>query len=510
MNKVKRVLHPVVWATVMVWSLMLSPATQADSGKLIEAGRSVIHHLEVLRMEVPERLKTQIQRIESHELTAEDPSRTIIRPVHGLSAAFVYEVVEKRWNGSDWETAWKDIITMNDAGTEISSLISQEWINGAWVNIDRMVMTYNPQGDMLSMAVDLWRDGTWVASMLMSYTYDGSGNLIEDIMQMDSDDDGVLEYFFRTVYTYSGGRMTKSEDYTWYGTWQKTMETTYTYNSQGQLIEEVSLFDLGYGYQIYTEKIIYTYHGNGQIETETRQSYQGTWENAYRYTYAYNANAQRTSSLEQAWVGSAWENVYLSTSVYEGLNGEETEALYQTWDGAAWVNVNRSTYGYDSRGNQTSWLDESWNGSSWENDEQGTTTYNSSNLPEVTIIQLWTSGAWINDTRLEYSYPGGTDVADSPHAVPESFALTNYPNPFNPSTIIRFALPATDQVSVAIYDATGRLIRTLLHNETVGAGVHEIRWDGTNAGAHPVASGVYFYSVRGSRFTQTRRCLLLK
>jgi len=72
--------------------------------------------------------------------------------------------------------------------------------------------------------------------------------------------------------------------------------------------------------------------------------------------------------------------------------------------------------------------------------------------------------------------------------------LTNYPNPFNPSTHIRFELEVPGRVQIRIFDASGRLVWE--KEENFGAaGLAEIEWAGLNSEARPVASGIYFYEV---------------
>jgi hypothetical protein len=82
--------------------------------------------------------------------------------------------------------------------------------------------------------------------------------------------------------------------------------------------------------------------------------------------------------------------------------------------------------------------------------------------------------------------------------------LQNHPNPFHNSTVISYSLPATTQVTLAIYDITGRLVETLV-NETQQPGIHRVRWDRkTNP------SGVYFYSLRVGEFSETRKTVLIR
>jgi hypothetical protein len=87
--------------------------------------------------------------------------------------------------------------------------------------------------------------------------------------------------------------------------------------------------------------------------------------------------------------------------------------------------------------------------------------------------------------------------------------LPNSPNPFNPATTIRFTLETSEHVTLAIFDAKGRRVTTLVH-EVRGAGPHEVQWDGTDAVGSSVASGVYFYRMRAGNVRLSRRMVLLK
>lgn len=90
----------------------------------------------------------------------------------------------------------------------------------------------------------------------------------------------------------------------------------------------------------------------------------------------------------------------------------------------------------------------------------------------------------------------------------------NYPNPFNPETWIPYQLSHPADVSIQIYDSSGRLVRTL----AVGlkaAGVYQTRsraayWDGKNEIGERVAGGVYFYTLQTPEFSATRRMVILK
>ena len=90
------------------------------------------------------------------------------------------------------------------------------------------------------------------------------------------------------------------------------------------------------------------------------------------------------------------------------------------------------------------------------------------------------------------------------------FALEqNSPNPFNPSTRIRFTLPSAQEVLLTVYDVSGRRVTTLV-NGTQSAGEHTVQWDGLSDGGVPVATGVYVYELRSQAGVVSRKMTLLK
>ena len=96
----------------------------------------------------------------------------------------------------------------------------------------------------------------------------------------------------------------------------------------------------------------------------------------------------------------------------------------------------------------------------------------------------------------------------------ENLLLQNYPNPFNPETWIPYQISEDSQVSISIYDTTGKLIRTLsLGFQSAGFYNSQGRaayWDGRNALGERVASGIYFYQLTTPSFQQTRRLVIVK
>ncbi len=100
-----------------------------------------------------------------------------------------------------------------------------------------------------------------------------------------------------------------------------------------------------------------------------------------------------------------------------------------------------------------------------------------------------------------------TDSAPPPTAL--SLAQ-NHPNPFNPSTTIRFALPREASVSLSIFDLEGKMLRTLLEDARLEAGEHRQRWQGRDDEGRSLPSGIYFCELRVGEERLLRKLTLLK
>ncbi len=103
-----------------------------------------------------------------------------------------------------------------------------------------------------------------------------------------------------------------------------------------------------------------------------------------------------------------------------------------------------------------------------------------------------------------------TGVADQQQGLPTVYGLSqNFPNPFNPSTTISFAVPRQGYVSLAVFNLLGQEVRTLVAEEKP-AGNYEIVWDGRSENGRELPSGMYLYQMKAGGITQTRRMILLK
>jgi hypothetical protein len=101
--------------------------------------------------------------------------------------------------------------------------------------------------------------------------------------------------------------------------------------------------------------------------------------------------------------------------------------------------------------------------------------------------------------------PGGTGAIAEQRIIPTQYALgQNFPNPFNPTTVVRYDVPENSSVKLVVYDILGRQVRVLV-NEPEVPGSYDVRFDGTN-----LASGVYIIRMTAGNYIETRKMLLTK
>tara|TARA_Y100000034_G_scaffold28038_1_gene33682 strand:+ start:67 stop:936 length:870 start_codon:yes stop_codon:yes gene_type:complete len=112
--------------------------------------------------------------------------------------------------------------------------------------------------------------------------------------------------------------------------------------------------------------------------------------------------------------------------------------------------------------------------------------------------------------NISFSSSNSVGVDNRSEIYPQRFALEqNFPNPFNPSTTIRYELPEDGLVNVTIYDMMGRQVSTLVSSQQA-AGYKSIQWNATNDFGKPVSAGVYLYKIQAGEFVQTKKMVLLK
>jgi PKD repeat protein len=128
---------------------------------------------------------------------------------------------------------------------------------------------------------------------------------------------------------------------------------------------------------------------------------------------------------------------------------------------------------------------------------------NSNNISGELVEANWIQGA-------PFNLPTSIEQNQSTVRIPKDIELyDNYPNPFNPTTTIKFSLPANALVKLQIFNTTGKLVHTLI-SENKDAGLYSLDWDGKDQFGNKVGSGIYIYRMETNSFSLSKKMLLIK
>ncbi|MEA2095085.1 MAG: T9SS type A sorting domain-containing protein [Candidatus Cloacimonadota bacterium] len=125
--------------------------------------------------------------------------------------------------------------------------------------------------------------------------------------------------------------------------------------------------------------------------------------------------------------------------------------------------------------------------------------------PDVVSGVVVEEGATTSDVDLTLVAIVGADD----EVVTTTKLLSNYPNPFNPVTNIAYSINETGNVTIDVYNLKGQLVKSLV-NEVIETGDHIVTWNGRDNSNKSVASGVYFYKMKSSNYTATKKMILMK
>ena len=126
---------------------------------------------------------------------------------------------------------------------------------------------------------------------------------------------------------------------------------------------------------------------------------------------------------------------------------------------------------------------------------------------QILAVQVPPGVGWTSESGIFPHLP--SPVADDLGVAHAPHLCGIYPNPCNPLTTISYELPESGRVRLNIYDVSGRLVRTLLAAEEIGAGRHEAIWNGRSDSGLTVASGVYFCRFEVGNLNETKRLTLI-
>jgi membrane-bound inhibitor of C-type lysozyme len=116
-------------------------------------------------------------------------------------------------------------------------------------------------------------------------------------------------------------------------------------------------------------------------------------------------------------------------------------------------------------------------------------------------------GLYVQKSLPEYAaYDCSTVVSN---CLPIIFNLDAYPNPFNPSTTIRYALPTASHVTLKVFNLRGELVKILVDGNRA-ANRYQVVWNGANESGAKVAAGIYLYQLKTDNYSQIKRMIFIK
>jgi len=127
-------------------------------------------------------------------------------------------------------------------------------------------------------------------------------------------------------------------------------------------------------------------------------------------------------------------------------------------------------------------------------------------------IFLYTGEDAPNNSRSLYLIKGSIDgiTPDTDDEISKPvLTLTNYPNPFNPETEIKFALAKDSEVELSIYNLKGQKVKTLIDQYLI-KGNHSAKWNGIDSSGFPTSSGIYFLNLKHDEGVKYKKMILLK
>ncbi len=346
-----------------------------------------------------------------------------------------------------------------------------------WQNFERTTYLYDTHGSYSIITTYRMYSGTdWTPNMRSTYVYNAENQL--QTIDKDTYESGTWSPASRTIYTYVNGLNTRILTQ-YHGTagWSDFTQVTMTYNADGKVENQLT-----------------------QMATENG------WVDDLQSIYSYTPT-QIMITL-QNWIVNSWQLNYRETTTYDGIY--PTEILHEEWQNTAWINAWKWIYTYGTPGqisvlNQYNYDPDTGD---WLITQHILDTYDENGNRIYGLDQNWDGTNWTNWQQLFFTWSNITANTD-PLAGNPALQVSNFPNPFNPSTTISFSIPNNSHVNLSIYNIRGQKVKQLV-DEDMQLGQHKISWNGKDIKDKPVGSGMYFVRIDSGNQSRIKKMILLK
>ena len=331
--------------------------------------------------------------------------------------------------------------SFNLSAQNYSTVIMEDWENGAWVNSWRMTNSFDSNGNIIKLTNESWNTTTkvWDKDNITSHTLNTNATINYSITQSWDKDNNKWEDFQKTIYTYDASKkiLTQKMQIILITDWMDFSMTTNTYNGSGQLTKSV----------------------DQQINFLTMQL-----ANSFQQTITYNADGTVNQSVFQKWneTLNAWENSQRTTNTYDGTK-KITSVLIEDFKNNVWINNMKGSNTYNIDGTVKEGLGQDWNVAlnKWDDSSKEFYTYNTNATLKQLLIMEWslTSNAWVNQSRMTYTY--GATFVEPDMTISTQFKV--FPNPFTDVISIRYN--SLEGTNFQLYNANGQLVRAFEKGE---------------------------------------------
>ncbi len=438
--------------------------------------------------------------------------------------------------------SWKNEKTYNDDGALLERF-SKELVDGVWVNYSKEINSYDENGFPTEMLEQGWdsENEVWVNDERIIFSLDGYNiTMLNEGWDSDQWVPQVRFHIFSSIELtpedsddFDGTDSTFIER--WVvdsGSWRNLEKTSNIYDGNNNLIRNVrTWWDNDNSSWLDVNINIYTYDGNNNQLTYQYEVFSG-WTSSWfitRGTNTYDASKNLLETIEEEWNSdsSIWDNNRKSIYTYDSNNNMLTYIL-QLWDTDVephqWKYYDRHIYTYNNNNKVLTRVKQNqyWGATEWQNDTRDTYEYASNGYLNHYTNELYQSdGVWVpwsGDIQLElmeyeitycselYAYynDAATSIEEKEIFINNYSVSQNFPNPFNPQTIINYSIPNNDKVKISVYNTLGQKVAVLV-NKQQSAGSYFVQFDGSN-----FASGIYYYQITAGNFHQTKQMLLIK
>jgi len=177
---------------------------------------------------------------------------------------------------------------------------------------------------------------------------------------------------------------------------------------------------------------------------------------------------------------------------------------YLIYRNVRWSRFNQTGWEYQANTTQTNWEDFNF----LIGGPIATAYY------KVIAQDLTNQNSGYSNTVSVVGAPGmakpGQPLTESNEEAPNSFQIhENYPNPFNPSTRIRYELPIESNVSLIVHNISGKIVKTIV-TESQSAGRYEIQWNGQDDTGNLVSTGMYFARIQAGSYSHVIKMIYMR